>query len=487
MAIYRVTGDAPFLSESNEMAAGEPAFEITVNLAIVGGGGCGLAAALAARDGGVSALVLERDARTAGSTDMSTGLIPGAASRLQLASGVVDSADIFAADIMRKAKGQTDEGVVRALAQESGATIDWLTERHHVPLSFVDTFLYPGHSRMRMHGTPNRTGSELMTAMSQAAAAAGADVLTNSLVTELYADEQSCIHGIRVEHPDGTAEDIGCGALVLACSGFGGNRAMVAEFIPEIADAEFYGHTGNQGDALRWGRSLGAAIRDEHAYQGHGGLAAGHRIPILWPVIINGGFQINRKGRRFSNESLGYSEQAVKVVAQPGHFAWDIYDERIDWLMQEFQDYRDAMEARAIVSATSVEDLASKLSVPLEGLASTLSEVAALVESKQPCPFGRIFENDAPLSPPYYAVKVNGALFHTQGGLAVDCKGRVLRLDGGPFPNLFAGGGAARGVSGPGSDGYIAGNGLLTAITLGRLAGEQAALQLQHHAAHEAA
>ena len=43
------------------------------------------------------------------------------------------------------------------------------------------------------------------------------------------------------------------------------------------------------------------------------------------------------------------------------------------------------------------------------------------------------------------------------------------------MPNLFAGGGAARGVSGPGCDGYMAGNGLLTATTFGRLAGEQAA------------
>jgi fumarate reductase flavoprotein subunit len=72
-------------------------------------------------------------------------------------------------------------------------------------------------------------------------------------------------------------------------------------------------------------------------------------------------------------------------------------------------------------------------------------------------------------------VKVQGALFHTQGGLAVEACGRVLREDGSRFPNLFAGGGAARGVSGPGCWGYIAGNGLLTATTFGRLAGQTAA------------
>jgi fumarate reductase flavoprotein subunit len=70
---------------------------------------------------------------------------------------------------------------------------------------------------------------------------------------------------------------------------------------------------------------------------------------------------------------------------------------------------------------------------------------------------------------------VTGALFHTQGGLVVDRCGRVQRQDGTPLPNLFAGGGAARGVSGPSRWGYLAGNGLLTATTFGRLAGTAAA------------
>ena len=52
---------------------------------------------------------------------------------------------------------------------------------------------------------------------------------------------------------------------------------------------------------------------------------------------------------------------------------------------------------------------------------------------------------------------------------------RVLTEKGNPLPNLFAGGGAARGISGPSNWGYIAGNGLLTATTFGRLAGSTAA------------
>ena len=88
--------------------------------------------------------------------------------------------------------------------------------------------------------------------------------------------------------------------------------------------------------------------------------------------------------------------------------------------------------------------------------------------------FGRLW-GETRLAPPYCAVRVTGALFHTQGGLVTDGSGRVMATDGTPFPNLFAAGGAACGVSGARAAGYLSGNGLLTAVTLGRVAGAAAA------------
>ena len=68
-------------------------------------------------------------------------------------------------------------------------------------------------------------------------------------------------------------------------------------------------------------------------------------------------------------------------------------------------------------------------------------------------------------------MRVTGALFHTQGGLRVNDRAQVLRPDGSAFANLYAGGGAACGVSGLGDSGYLSGNGLLAAVVLGRIAG----------------
>ena len=444
---------------------------------VVGGGGCGLAAALAARDEGADVLVLERDPSPRGTTAMSTGLIPAAGTPDQAAAGIEDSPERMAADILGKAKGG-DEAIVNTLARRSAELVQWLREKHNVPLSLVTGFLYPGHSAMRMMGSPNRTGEELMAALNNAASAAGVDILTDATVRDLVADDSGRISAVVIERPDGAQEVIGCSALILACSGFAGNDEMVARYIPEILGATFFGHPGNKGDALVWGEALGAAVADMDAYQGHGGLAAGHGIPILWPLIVEGGIQVNKEALRFSNEALGYSEQAAKVVAQPGHVAWSIFDARLDQLMRQFDDYQNALAAGAVTEAPDIETLAQKTGLPLDALKQTLEDTEAMVKGEKTCPFGRNFTGKPPLTAPWFAARVNGALFHTQGGLVVDSNARVLRADGTPLPNLWAGGGAARGISGAGASGYIAGNGLLAATGLGYIAGQSAAKAL---------
>jgi fumarate reductase flavoprotein subunit len=442
---------------------------------IIGGGGCGLSAALALADAGVEMLVIERDHAPAGTTSMSTGLIPAAGSKVQRDRGISDSPEQFAADIIAKTKGKVDVGLVRRLAAQSARTIDWLMEDHGLALSLVDGFTYPGHSALRMHGMPNRSGQELMGGLSRACAAANVTVLTDATVERLYVTPDDCVLAVGAVRPDGQEDVIGCEAVILACCGFAGNPAMVQALIPELEHATFHGHPGNKGHAIAWGQQLGAAMADMSAYQGHAGLAAGYGIPILWPLIAEGGLQVNRQGLRFANEAAGYSEQAVKVLQQEGHVAWSIYDERRHAIMEQFDDYQQAITAGCLICADTIEELAAKAAIDAPGLRRSIAQSWALVQSGEADIFGRSFAGKAPLQPPFYAVRVTGALFHTQGGLEVDGDARVLRADRTPFPNLYAGGGAARGISGPGADGYIAGNGLMTATTLGRLAGEHAA------------
>jgi fumarate reductase flavoprotein subunit len=456
-------------------------FETTVPILIVGGGAAGLCAALAAHEAGAEVAILERDPLPRGSTALSAGLIPAAATRFQRARGIVDTPKLFADDIQNKAHGEADRAIVDLVAAQSGPTVEWLANRYDLPFSVVDDFDYPGHAARRMHGLPSRSGSELIDRLRGAVEQAGVPLLVDATVTALFSDTERRIHGIEATRPEGTRDLIGCEALILACNGYGGNPALVAQHIPEMKSALYFGHPGNRGDAVLWGESLGARLVHMTGYQGHGSVAHPHGILITWAAIMEGGFQVNTRGQRFSDESLGYSEQAAKVIAEPEAIAFDIFDGRIAKIARQFEDFRQAEASGAIIDADSIEELAARLKLPGAALLSSFAEVERLKQNDGTDGFGRVFTGVSPLSPPFKAVRVTGALFHTQGGLAVDRHARVLDCDGRALLNLFVAGGAAAGVSGSQASGYLSGNGLLTATVLGRIAGTSAAEVCRRH------
>ncbi|MFV0492683.1 MAG: FAD-dependent oxidoreductase [Pseudorhodobacter sp.] len=444
-------------------------FEAHVGTLIIGAGACGMIAALAATEAGQEVMVLERDPIPTGSTALSAGLIPAAGTRWQKALGIADDPDRFADDIQRKAHGENDPALVAALTRGAAGVVEWLADHHGLPFSLVSDFDYPGHSHRRMHGLPSRSGQELVDALRTACETAGIDILCNAPVTTVFATGDR-VRGVGITRPDGSEDQIGCDRLILACNGFGGNAAMVAEHMPDIAAALYFGHDGNQGDAMIWGQALGGAIRHPGAYQGHGNVAHPHGILISWAVITQGGFQVNHEGRRFWNEAQGYSEAARAVMAQPGGEAFAIFDNRIANIARQFADFRNAEAQGAIRQAPDTPTLADLLSLPASALEETLAEVTA-ASAGHTDRFGRDWSGTTLLTAPFCAVRVTGALFHTQGGLVTDGTGRVQRQGGGALPNLWAGGGAACGVSGRGDSGYLSGNGLLAACVLGRAAG----------------
>jgi fumarate reductase flavoprotein subunit len=449
-----------------------------VAVAIVGAGACGLTAALMLTDAGIECAVLERDAAPSGSTALSSGFIPAPGTGVQKSRGIEDSAARFAADIQAKAHGQAAPHLVQAYAQAIGPALDALQDRHGLQFELLEGFLYPGHTALRMHAVPERTGAALMSRLQRAADDAGVPVITQALVRELWIDEGARrVTGLGYLRPDGRMEHLRCDAVVLACNGFGGNPAMVRELLPEMADATFAGHAGNDGSAIAWGRALDARLADLGGYQGHGSWAVPQGVLVSWALMMEGAIQVNREGRRFHDETQGYSEAAVQVLAQPGGIAWDVFDDPLLAFAQEFPDFREALAAGAVREAGGVDALAALIGCDSRVLRATLDSVRGGAAPAD----GRVFKRA--LVPPYHAVKVTGALFHTQGGLDIDAQCRVLGRDGSPWPNLLAAGGAARGVSGNAVWGYLSGNGLLSAVAGGAIAARTAAQSLASSAA----
>jgi fumarate reductase flavoprotein subunit len=451
------------------------ALETSADVLVVGAGAAGLCAALGAHEAGAGVVLIERDAVPSGSTALSAGLIPAAGTRFQHALGIADNPESFARDILAKAHGEADEELVRLVAREAGPTIEWLADSYDLPFSVVHDFDYPGHAARRMHGLPTRSGAELIDRLRGAVELTDALLLTGATAVSLFADGEKRVLGVEIERPDGAREAIGCGALVLACNGYGGNPDLVARHIPAMRGALYFGHPGNRGDALLWGEALGAGLAHLSGYQGHGSVAHPHGILITWATIMEGGLQVDASGKRFCDESRGYSEQAENVIARPGAIAFTVFDERIASIARQFEDFRRAEAAGAIIEAPTIEELARKLKLPAPALIASVDEVESLKRGEETDRFGRAFVGRPVLAPPFKGVRVTGALFHTQGGLVVNADARVVMRAGHALPNLFAAGGSAAGVSGSSASGYLSGNGLLTAAVLGRIAGRAAA------------
>lgn len=448
-------------------------FASTVSVVVIGAGGAGVTAALAARSAGASVLLLDRDAAPGGATACSSGMVPAAGTEEQIARGIADSPQKFADDIQAKANGSADAARVEALTTASAQALDWLHKQHKIRFDLVEG-IAPGHSLPRMHALADRGGATLLSAMYSALGAQGVRMRTSAEVVDLVVDDSKKVLGVRYKR-NGSVEAVGCESLILACNGFAGNSELIARHLPDVRALPFAGHDGSQGDALAWGTELGAQLADIDGFLAHGAVVLAHRLPLPWSLMTEGAVQVNRDGERFINEHEGYSESALFVLAQPDSLAYMIYDERVHEIGLTMPNYATAVTSRIVKRGASLRDLADQLGVNREGLEATIGLVNALAFEDAADEFGRGFRATQMLLGPYYGVPVTAALLGTEGGLAVDVSGRVLREDGSLFSNLFAAGGAARGVSGDAAGGYLEGNGLLTAVVGGYLAGNAAA------------
>jgi fumarate reductase flavoprotein subunit len=442
-----------------------------VDVLVAGAGAAGLAAALAASQRGLEVVVLEASPtfRLSSNTAMSTSMIPAGGSRWQHTAGIEDSPERFYGDIMAKTGGSADSVVAHALTSIAPELVEWMADDLGVPLELVTEFRYPGHSEDRCLAVPDRAGRTLHKHLMEAVAGTPLITLMNPMRLTSVDPTMSMPIECLVQGPDRDPEAVVARNVVIATNGFAARSDMVSHFLPEIGSALYHGGDGSTGDAIEIGEALGADMAFMDSYQGHGSVATPHGVIMTWAAVMHGAVLLNSNGERFGDETSGYSEYAVPVLRQPGGIAWVVLDKRIDEECRAFRDYLDLLDAGGVRWSDDIETLASTIGAPVDVVARSLEEIKSVGEGEAIDEFGRVFDGE-PLVAPYGSVKVTGALFHTQGGLRVDGSARVL-AGGEPIPGLYAAGGAAAGISGHGASGYLAGNGLLSALGLGYLAG----------------
>jgi fumarate reductase flavoprotein subunit len=433
-------------------------------VAIAGAGAAGMTAALAAAARGAEVVLVERDLEEPSNLAISGGLFAAAGTRWQRDAGIEDGPARFAADILAKTGGAVDPVLLEAVTRHAARAAEFLADAAGLPVHLAAGARWPGHAVPRLHATPAESGAELSALLREACARQPRIRLVEACVSGLLPAGEG-VAGLRLEG----GATVPARATILAAGGFAADAARVSREIPEAAGAFHVGSRSADGAAISWAEALGAALSCMESFQGQPHVCPGGAARLGGALPALGAILVNRRGRRFADETMGPSELAPRIWAEPGGVAVEIWDEAAQRAALAGGPFRAAVAAGAVRRCEDAASLAAAFGLPADALAATLDAYARAENDR----FGRVRRR--PLAPPFFAAEVVGAIAQTQGGVLVDGLARVRRQGGGTIPGLFAAGGVACGVSGHGAAGYVPGNGLAQAFALGLLAGEAAA------------
>jgi tricarballylate dehydrogenase len=487
--------------------------ESAYDVVVVGGGNAGLCAALAARETGASVLLMERApfGEHGGNSRFTAGAMRvayrGAEDIQRLAPDLdpelVASTDFgsypeeqFFADMARVTEYRTDPDLTDVIVSKSFETLEWMRDLgvRFLPIYGRQAFNVDGKFTFWGGLTIETVGGGpgLIESLTKAAEKAGITICYATRALDLVTQETRVI-GLRVRH-EGHSQEIRAGAVVLAAGGFEANAEWRARYLgPGYDLAKVRGTRFNTGDGIRMALDMGAMSWGNWS----GAHAVGWELnaPPFGDLAVGDGFQkhsypfgimVNAHGDRFVDEgadfrNFTYAKYGHAIMAQPNHFAWQIFDQKVTHLLRE--EYR--IKEVTKVTAATLEELAAKLEgVDADGFLATVKAYNAAVDTdvlfNPNIKDGRSTRGLALTKsnwantlddPPYEAYAVTCGVTFTFGGLRITTKAEVLDTEEAVMPGLYACGELVGGIF---YRNYPGGTGLTNGSVFGRIAGTQA-------------
>ena len=477
---------------------------------VVGAGNAALCAALAAREQGADVVVLERAERPlrGGNSAFTAGAMRVAYDGVddlrelmpELTDDEVANTDFgtyptsaFLDDLARVTEYRTDPELASLLVDQSMPTLLWMRDKgvRFVPIYGRQAFKVDGRFTFWGGLTVEVSGGGpgLVDALVKAAEREGVRIEYGARAMSLIHDDDG-VHGVVVRQNGRTREER-ADAVVLASGGFQANTEMRARYLGPAWDlAKVRGTMYNTGDGIAMGLAAGAspvgnwsgchAVGWEMNAPEFGDLAVGdhfqkHSYP--WGVMVNA------EGRRFVDEGADfrnytYAKYGRRILEQPGHFAWQVFDQKVTHLLRD--EYRIRQVTK--VTAPTLEQLAGKLDgVDPDAFLKEMAEYNSAVDTATTFNpnvkdgrgtrglrvdktnwANRVDEG------PFEAYAVTCGITFTFGGLRIDTGAHVLDTDMRRIPGLYAAGELVGGIF---YFNYPGGSGLTNGSVFGRIAG----------------
>lgn len=282
-------------------------------------------------------------------------------------------------------------------------------------------------------------------------------------------------------------------AVILTCGGFEWNEKL-KKFLP--ADGiQFYDNPANTGDGVLMAQAVGAQLWHMNKMLGRG-IAYFEDENLAFIILIKPApyIMVDKYGQRFVNEDLqaalhhsvyySYLQYDAIKGEYPRIPSWWIFDSNrigspltisaigatgvgyYDWSADNSKE----IEKGWIVKADTLEELAEKCELPIEGLQATMAAYDAACDSGED-EFGRSADTLIKFEPPYYAMKLWPGGPNTSGGPERDAGAHVLNVWEEPIARLYSAGELGQAMG----DMYPAGGGDISeAICFGAIAARNA-------------
>lgn len=464
-------------------------FDDIVDVVVVGSGFAGMAAALQAREAGVSVMVIDKMPVFGGNSTINGGAMAVAGSALQKQAGIEDSVDAMVADMLRAGRGMNDVEMLKLVCNGTAESCQWLIDYGVNWKPFVQHF--GGHSVQRVLQTVESSGAGIIRPLIKAARDKGVIMKNQTKLEGFVQDEAGRVIGVEVREgfyfPNertGKIRRIGTRrGVIMATGGFGRDIEYRMMQLPELnSDLDSTNHAGATAEALKQMMLIGAnpihldqiqlgpwASPDEKGF----GTASQFNTIATYPhgIVVD-----VRTGERFFNELADRKARADAIMTRRDEKGQPVYPigftnaagaskaQTLDW----------GLKYKVISKAETLDELAAIYGMPAKALKAQVERWNEAVKSGIDKEFDRPMQEAIVLDQgPWYAVRMWPKVHYCMGGVKVNTQSEVLHLvSNKAIPGLYAAGEATGGIHGASRLGACA---VAEGVVTGRNAGRNCA------------
>jgi fumarate reductase flavoprotein subunit len=470
--------------------------ELLFDIAVIGGGAGGLAAAIAAAEGGANVALFEKRNHTGG-FGKGPLAIESSLQFKKLYSLTVDEAFKIHMDFTH---WRVDAKLVRAYYDKSASTIDWLENMGVVwgDLSAHNPgFNYTWHVAKESPGDIQGETTYLWPVMNKRARELGVRFYLKTPAKKLI-QEGDRINGLVATDESGTEIRVKSRAVIIATGGFGDNPEWIKQYTGFEWGRDFFSMRipGMVGDGIRMAWEAGGA-RDNMTMQLTWGFADNPGgIRSMGYIFHQPNLIVNLLGERFINEEIvnNGTFTANAIAVQKKRCAFTIFDEYTKELyVKTGLDYPGtipekkvpnfdadveqvtARGSKSIFVAGSIEELADKTGIHQKNLLRTIGEYNKACETGRDLLFNKKARYLRKVAgPSFFACKHVPGAYGSLGGIKINHKAEVINSEFDAVPGLYAAGVDANSIYGDSYVFILPGNTMGFAFNTGRIAAENA-------------